>query len=145
MILPAIRITSCKAYWCPLEAIIRHWMVHSTLSASHRTILVCLLMPNGSHTHTVGRFITAILLECDDFFTILPAIMTSWKAYCRPLEAIIRHWMVHSLSLPAIAPYWCVYSCQNGSHTHTVGRFITAILLECDDFFRILKSHKDIL
>ena len=50
--------------------------------------MVCLFTPHGSHTDIMGRFIPAILLECDDFSTFLPAIRTSCKGYCLPLEAI---------------------------------------------------------
>ena len=137
--LPAIR-TSCKAYCPPTGS--HNVMLDGlfSLSASPRSILVCLFTPNGSHTHIVGRFIPAILLEYDDFCTFLPAIRTSCNASCPPLEAIIQYWMVHSRSLPAVGAYWCVYSCQNGSHTHIVGRFIPAILLEYDDFSTFLPA-----
>ena len=55
------------AYCRPVEAIIRYRNGSFPLSASHRSILVCLFTPNGRHTHIVGRYIPAILLECDDF------------------------------------------------------------------------------
>ena len=116
--LPAIR-TSCNAYCRPLGVIIRYRMVHSpsgeywyVYSASHRRILVCLFMQNGSHTDRVGCFIPAILLKCEDFVSFLPAIRTSCRHYCRPIGVIIRYRMVHSPSLPAIGEYWYVYSCK---------------------------------
>ena len=85
--------------------------------------MVCLFTQNGSHTDIVGRFIPAILLECDDFSTFLPAIRTSCEAYYRPPEAIIQYSMVDSLSLPAVGDYWYVYSLQNGGHTSYSGTF----------------------
>ena len=56
-----------------LPAIGEYWYVYSLKMAGH--------------TDIVGRFIPAILLECEDFVSFLPAIMTSCKHYCRPLEA----------------------------------------------------------
>ena len=144
MILPAIRIHLVRLIDWPTRSHNSTLDGSFTLSASHSTILVCLFMRNGSHTHTVGRFITAILLECDDFFTILRAIRTSCKAYCCPLEAIIGHWMVHSLSLPVIASYWCVYWCKWQPYSHS-GTFYNSNTPRIWWFLHDSTSHKDIL
>ena len=110
------------------------------LSASHRSILVCLFTPNGSHTLIVGRFIPAILLKCDDFSTFLKAIRTSCKTYCRPLEAIIP---ILDGSFLLSASHRSILAClftPNGRHTLIVGPFILAILLKCDDFSTFLPA-----
>ena len=104
------------------------------LSASHRIILVCLFTQNGSHIHLVGRFIAAILLECDDFSTFLPEIRTSCTSLSPPTRSDNS---TQDGSFPLCASHRIILVClftPNGSHIDIVGCFMQAILLECDDF-----------
>ena len=110
------------------------------LSASRRSRLVCLFMPNGSHTHIVGRFIPAMLLEFDDLSNIsashkdiLWRILPPTGSHNAKLDGLF----LLSASRSSILVYLFK---PNGSYTHIVGRFIPAILLEYDDFCTFLPA-----
>ena len=68
------------------------------LSASHRSMSVCLLTSNASRTRSVGRLSSTSAKHSK-----------YCNAYSRPLEAIITYQMIYSRSLPAIEGCRYVY------------------------------------